>query len=90
MGTRSVFLWRPGFPVLSRRIARRVSSLIWIVLGERLAVVEGNCLQNGKGPVHNRRWFSVISSGRGVSDYSSNSGTGVEARQPEITLQALL
>jgi len=29
MGTRSVFLWGPGFPVLlSRRIARRVSSLI--------------------------------------------------------------
>jgi len=29
MGTRSVFLWGPDFPVL-RRIARRVSSLIWV------------------------------------------------------------
>jgi len=38
MGTRSVFLWAPSFPVLSRRIARRVFSLIWVVLGERLAL----------------------------------------------------
>jgi len=29
----------PGFSVLSRRIARWVSSLIWVVLGEKLAVV---------------------------------------------------
>jgi len=50
MGTRLVFLWGPGFPVFSRRIARRVSSLIWVVLGERLAVVGGNCLQEGEGP----------------------------------------
>jgi len=34
-------------------------------------------------------WFNVISTG-GVSDFRSNSGTGVEAKQPEITLQALL
>jgi len=26
----------------------------------------------------------------GVNDFRSNSGTGVEARQPEITLQALM
>jgi len=32
---RSVFLWGPGFPMLSRRIARRVSSSIWVVLDER-------------------------------------------------------
>jgi len=49
MGTRSVFLWRPGFPVLSRRIIRRVFSLIWIILGKRLAVVGENCLQEGEG-----------------------------------------
>jgi len=49
MGTRSVFLWEPGFPVMNRRIARRVS-LIWVVLGERLAVVGENCLQEGEGP----------------------------------------
>jgi len=55
MGTRSVFLWGPGFLVLSRRIARRVSSLIWAVLGERPAVVGGNCLQEGEGPVHRKR-----------------------------------
>jgi len=48
MGTRSVFLWVCGFPVLSRRIASRVSSLIWVVLGERLAVVGENCLQEGE------------------------------------------
>jgi len=62
MGTRSVFLWGTGFSVLSRRIARRVSSLIWVVLGERLAVVGvvlgerlavvgENCLQEGKGSI---------------------------------------
>jgi len=55
MGTRSVFLWEPGFPVLSRRITRRVSSLIWVVLGERLAVAGGNCLQEGEGPVCRKR-----------------------------------
>jgi len=55
MGTRSVFLWEPGFPVLSRRIARRVSSLIWAARGERLAVVGENCLQEGEGPVHRKR-----------------------------------
>jgi len=42
MGTKSVFLWGPGFPVLSRRIARRVSSLIWAELDEKPAVV-GKC-----------------------------------------------
>jgi len=63
MGTRSVFLWGPGFPVLSRRIARRVSSSIWVVLGERLAVVGKNCLQEGGEPVRRKRvldslaWF---------------------------------
>jgi len=55
MDTRSVFLWGSGFPVLSRRIARRVSSLIWVVLGERLSVVGGNCLQESEGLVHRRR-----------------------------------
>jgi len=57
MGTRLVFLWWPGFPVLSRRIARRVSSSIWVVLGERPAVVGENCLQEGEGPVHRMRMF---------------------------------
>jgi len=52
MGIRSVFLWGLGFPVMSRRISRRVSSLIWVVLGEKLAVVGENCLQEGKEPVH--------------------------------------
>jgi len=44
MGIRSGFLWRFGFPVMCRRIARRRVSLIWVVLDERLAVVGGNCL----------------------------------------------
>jgi len=57
MGTRSVFPWGAGFPVMSRRIARRVSSLIWVVLGDRLAFAGGNCLQEGEGPVHRRRVF---------------------------------
>jgi len=52
MNTRSTFLWRPSFPVLSRRIARMVSSLIWVVLGERITVVRENCLQEGEGSVH--------------------------------------
>jgi len=55
MGTRSVFLWGPGFPVLSRRIAWRVSSLIWVALGKRLTVVGENCLQEAKGLVHRKR-----------------------------------
>jgi len=55
MGTRSVFLWEPGFPVMNRRIARRVSSLIWVVQGKTLAVVGGNCLQGHGGPIHRRQ-----------------------------------
>jgi len=55
MGIRSVFLWGFGFPMLSRRTARRVSSLIWVVLGERLDVVGGNCPQGGEGPVYRRQ-----------------------------------
>jgi len=34
---------------------RRVSSLIWVVLNERLAFVGGNCLQGSEGLVHRRR-----------------------------------
>jgi len=49
VGTRSVFLWGPGFSALNRRIVRWVSSVIWIVLGENLAVVGKNYLQEGKG-----------------------------------------
>jgi len=62
MGIRSAFLWGIGFPVI-RRIARRVSSLIWVVLNEKLPVVRGNCLQGGEEPVYRRRvlgdlmWF---------------------------------
>jgi len=47
-GHKISFSLGPGCPVLSRRIARRISSLIWVVLGERLTVVEGNCLQEGE------------------------------------------
>jgi len=52
MDIRSVFLWGPGFPVMNKKIARMVSSLIWVVLGKSLAVVGENCLQEGEGPVH--------------------------------------
>jgi len=64
MDIRSVFLWGFGFSGMSRRIARRVSSLIWVVLDERLAVV-GNCLQGGE--VHRRRVLggSMLISTRG-------------------------
>jgi len=41
LGTRSVFLWGPGFPVLNRRTARRVSSLIWVVLGKETSCCRG-------------------------------------------------
>jgi len=50
-GHKISFLWRLGFPVMSRR----VSSLIWVVLDERLAVVGRNFLQRGKGTVYRRR-----------------------------------
>jgi len=43
------------FSCVEQKIVRRVSSLIWVVLGERLAVVGGNCMQKGEGPVHRRR-----------------------------------
>jgi len=93
MGIKSVFLWGLGFPVMSRKIAWRVSSLIWVVLNERLAVVGGNCLQEGRGqgPFMEGECFVVkCDFQRGVSDSKSNSMTGVEARQLEITLKALL
>jgi len=44
------FLWGPGFPVMNKRIVRRVFSLFWVVLGERQAVIGENCLQEGEGP----------------------------------------
>jgi len=49
-GIRSGFLWGLGFPVMSRRIARRIFSLVWLAPKERLTVVEENCLQGGKSP----------------------------------------
>jgi len=38
-GHKISFFWGLGFPVISRRSA---SSLIWVVLNERLAGVRGN------------------------------------------------
>jgi len=67
--------------------------LIWLVLNERLAVEGENYLQGGKGPVRRRqvRDDSMrFPKQRGVSNSKSSSGTGVEARQPKITLFALL
>jgi len=55
MGIRSVLLWGLDFPVMSRRNAKRVSFLIWVVLGERLAVVGENCLQGAKGAIQRRQ-----------------------------------
>jgi len=55
MGTRPAFPWGPGFPVLSRRIARKVSSSIWAALCERLAAIGESCLQEGEGPVDRKR-----------------------------------
>jgi len=43
-GVQGGVLWRLGFPMMSRRIARRVFSLIRAVLNERLTVVRGNFL----------------------------------------------
>jgi len=54
-GHKTSFSLGPGFPVMNRRIARRVSSLIRDIRGERIAVAGGNCLQEGEGPVHRRR-----------------------------------
>jgi len=83
MGTRSVSLWGPGSPVLSRRIARKVSSLIWAVLGERPAAAGENRLQEGE--VHRKRvldgsawlkvsawWFSVFSKSPSMPKYLKN------------------
>jgi len=45
MNIRSDFLWGLGFPVMSRRIARRVFSLIWVAQDKRLTVVGENYLR---------------------------------------------
>jgi len=59
MGTRSVFLWGPGFRVINRRITRRIF-LIWVLLGERLAAVIGkNCLWKAKGPFIESEYLMV-------------------------------
>jgi len=58
MGIRSDFLWGLGFPVMSKRIASRVFSLVWVALDERLNfthVVGENCLQEANGPVRRRQ-----------------------------------
>jgi len=41
-----------------RRIARRVSSLFWHLLGKRLDVVGENCLQEGEGLVYRKRMLN--------------------------------
>jgi len=55
MGIRSVFLWGFDFPVMSRRVARRVSSSNLDCTGREASCCRGNCLQGGEGPVHRRR-----------------------------------
>jgi len=55
MGIRLVSLLGLGFPMMSRKIVRRVTSLVWVALCERLAVLGENCLQVGEGPFHRRR-----------------------------------
>jgi len=45
------------FLVMSRRVDRRVFSLVWVALDERLTVVEENYLQ-GEGPVRTRQVLS--------------------------------
>jgi len=50
VGTKSDFLWGFSFPVMSRKIARRVFSSVWVALDERLAVADGNYLQGGERP----------------------------------------
>jgi len=78
--------------MMSRWIAKRIFSLVWVTLDE-VAIAEGKLSAGGEGRVRKRQELGdltrVISSRR-VSDFKSSSGTGVEARQPEITLQALL
>jgi len=75
MGTRSDFLWRPGFPVMSRRIAKRVTSLIWVVLGEKLAVVGKIVCRKAKGPFTESECFMVQRDfQRGVSDSRATAG----------------
>jgi len=59
-GHKISFSLRPGFSVLSRRIAMRVSFLIWVVLVERLAVADENFLEEGEGPVHRKRVLKGI------------------------------
>jgi len=52
MDIRSVFLWGTWFSCNEQK--DRQEGLFYN-LGERLAVVGGNYLQGGKGPVHRRR-----------------------------------
>jgi len=58
MGIRSVFIWGFSISVMCRKIARRFSTLIWVVLGERLAVLVENCLEEGEEPIHKKRVLS--------------------------------
>jgi len=68
-----------------------VSSLIWVVLDETLAVAGEIVCKEAKGPFIEGECLVVQREFRGrISDSRSNSGTGVVARQPEITLLALL
>jgi len=57
---------------------------------ERLAAAGENCLQEGEEFIESECLMIQRDFQRWVSDSSSNSGTGAEARQPEITPQALL
>jgi len=70
MGARSVFLWGPGFPVMNRMIVKRVSSLIWVVLGEKLAILGEIVCRKAKGLFIKGKCLVV------QRDFVISSGTG--------------
>jgi len=49
------FLGGFGFPVMNRKIARRVFSSVWVTLNKKLTVVAKIYLQGGERPVHRRQ-----------------------------------
>jgi len=94
-GIKSAFLWALGFPVIRRKIARKVVSSMWVALDYGLNVVGENCLLGSEGPlqtifVEGECLVIQCDFQQGVSDSKSNSGIEVEARQLKITPQALL
>jgi len=81
---KSEILWENGFPVMSRKIARKVFSLVWVALIELEANLAGKIVHKvAKGPFVEGKCLVIQRIFRGKND-SKSAWDEIGGRQPEI------